>query len=737
MLKYLKIRVKALFTKNIFKAVGKQTDHSAILVNENINDSGKTDRAVETGIFAKDFEKLQSQVEKLKEELKIVNKNLENEVDQRTKEVNRAKETADAILYKTPVPVAIVDISTAAYLRVNQAMQEFHKLSSEELLKRTTLDTYYDPENDRQIIIDQLREYGKIDGIEVHSRRIGTGEGRWTIISVHPITFLGKEVYITSLLDITDRKMMEKQLRTQTAAMESAVNAFVITNQLGHIQWVNPAFTNLTGYSLNDVIGQQLHILNSGKHGNAFYEKMWDTILSGNVWEGEIINKKKNGELYTEEMTITPVFDEGKKISQFVAIKHDITERKRLEEIVIKAKERMEGELNVARDIQMSMLPLIFPAFPDRKEIDVYANLIPAREVGGDFYDFYFLDENHFCVVIGDVSGKGVPAALMMAVTKTLLKSRAGNDLSTASILTHVNNEIAKDNDTYMFITIFMGILNINTGELVYTNAGHNPSYILTSDKKTLILDDLHGPVTGIMEQLTYAESKINLNKDDYIFAYTDGITESQNERGELFSDARLLNLLETMAFNSPKSLIESIIQEVKRFEDKAEQFDDITVLSLRYCQNPNSIRFDQTAINISNNLKEIAIAIEKFEQFALKNNLNLTVIQKFNVTLDELLNNVISYGYEDELSHVINIHIVLRGERLAISLIDDGKPFNPFKNDPADTKLSIEERKVGGLGIHLVKNLMDEYDYKRSADKNIITIVKHNIDTNNDEFRN
>ena len=238
--------------------------------------------------------------------------------------------------------------------------------------------------------------------------------------------------------------------------MESAANGIVITNPMGIIQWVNPAFTKLTGYSADEVIGNNPSALKSGKHDREFFKNLWDTILKGEVWHDEVVNKKKNGDLYYEEMTITPVFDEKGEISQFVAIKQDITERKRLEEIVIKAKERMESELNVAKDIQMSMLPLIFPAFPQRDEIDIYGKLIPAREVGGDFYDFYFLDENHICFVVGDVSGKGVPAALMMAVTKTLLKSRAGNDKSTASILTHVNNEIAKDNDTYMFITVYM-----------------------------------------------------------------------------------------------------------------------------------------------------------------------------------------------------------------------------------------------------------------------------------------
>ncbi|MCZ6484110.1 MAG: SpoIIE family protein phosphatase, partial [Acidobacteria bacterium] len=162
-----------------------------------------------------------------------------------------------------------------------------------------------------------------------------------------------------------------------------------------------------------------------------------------------------------------------------------VVERKRHEQALQEAydvikdqKERMENELNVGRDIQMSMVPLTFPYPPDRDEFLVYAKLKPARELGGDFYDFYFVDERRFFFCIGDVSGKGVPAALFMAVTKTLIKSRTGEDCSTASILTHINDELSKDNSSCMFVTLFAGILDVTTGEFIYTNAGHNPPYL-------------------------------------------------------------------------------------------------------------------------------------------------------------------------------------------------------------------------------------------------------------------
>ena len=317
----------------------------------------------------------------------------------------------------------------------------------------------------------------------------------------------------------------------------------------------------------------------------------------------------------------------------------------------------------------------------------------------------------------------------MMAVTKTLLKSQAGNDKSTASILTHVNNEIAKDNDAYMFITVFMAILNTNTGELLYSNAGHNPSYILHKEQDHVTkLGDLHGPVVGAMENMTYKETMLNINKDDIILAYTDGVTESKNTKEEMYSDARFVEFLEKEKHNSPEDLTNKIIKSVKSFEGEAEQFDDITVLAVKYCQEPNTISNDSISIVIKNNLKEITTVIDHFESFGEKNNLPVPVILKVNIVFDEILNNNISYGFQDDSEHLINVEIELKGERLIITITDDGVPFNPFVKDPPDTKLSVNERDIGGLGIHIVKNLMDEYDYKRNADKNVITLVKHNI---------
>jgi anti-sigma regulatory factor (Ser/Thr protein kinase) len=168
----------------------------------------------------------------------------------------------------------------------------------------------------------------------------------------------------------------------------------------------------------------------------------------------------------------------------------------------------------------------------------------------------------------------------------------------------------------------------------------------------------------------------------------------------------------------------------VKAFEDGAEQFDDITAIAVQYCQNPNTISSDNISVEIINKLENINTVVDQFESFGIKNNIQLPIIHKFNIAFDELLSNIISYGYKDDIEHKIQVESELNGERLIVVITDDGIPFNPFKKDPPDTKLTVEERSIGGLGIHIVKNLMDEYTYKRNIDKNIITLIKHNINT-------
>jgi sigma-B regulation protein RsbU (phosphoserine phosphatase) len=233
------------------------------------------------------------------------------------------------------------------------------------------------------------------------------------------------------------------------------------------------------------------------------------------------------------------------------------------------------------------MIPLKFPPFPDRDEFSIYAALEPAREVGGDFYDYYFLDEERLCFCIGDVSGKGVPAALFMAMAKTLIKSRADDDRSTASILTHVNDKLSVDNPNCMFVTVFAGILNVRSGELVYTNAGHNPPYIRKQDGTLQCLDRRHGPAIGAMEGMDYKEERDTLEPGDLLFLYADGVTEAMDPEHRLFSENRLKDLLTATDTKGAATAVDHTVAAVRAFEGEAEQADDITVLALEFHGRP------------------------------------------------------------------------------------------------------------------------------------------------------
>lgn len=259
-------------------------------------------------------------------------------------------------------------------------------------------------------------------------------------------------------------------------------------------------------------------------------------------------------------------------------------------------KERMESELAIGRSIQMNMLTLTLPNLPKRRDLELDAILQPARELGGDFYDFYFFrehtsylfEQNTCCFCIGDVSGKGVPAALFMSVIKTLMKAQSDITLSPAKILTHVNQDLSVNNPTCMFATLFFGTLSLTTGDLVYTNAGHPSPYVRRQNGLIENLTERHGPPIGVLDGFVYQESRSHLSYGDILFSYSDGVTEAMDSQQNFFSDERLSDLLTSAQYGSAQESIQLVHQAVTQFQGNAEQSDDITMLSLRFLGCPD-----------------------------------------------------------------------------------------------------------------------------------------------------
>jgi phosphoserine phosphatase RsbU/P len=422
-----------------------------------------------------------------------------------------------------------------------------------------------------------------------------------------------------------------------------------------------------------------------------------------------------------------------------VAITTDITALKNAEQaaedakarladslaLVETAKARMQEELNVGRDIQRSMLPRVFPAFPDRKELELYAVLEPALEIGGDLYDFFLLDDHRLCFVIGDVSGNGVPAAMFMAMTKIMVKTRAASDPSPASIVTHVNDALSAENESCMFVTLYLGILNLRDGMLLTTNAGHNPPLLKRADGQFEWLTAQDGPLVGPMPGIAFKESTMQLKPGDELFLYTDGVTEADNRRRELFGTARLKDVLDKSRAASVVDRLGEVMNAVRTFAGDAPQADDITMLGLRYhgtSDMPARI-FRQT---MPNQLTAIPLLQTAFEQYVWQWEGARPLIPTLNMALDDLLNNVVQYAFpNDPTEHHIEVEGEVRDASVIMTITDDGIPFNPLTVAPPDLSVLLHEREIGGLGIHLVRSMFDEVTYHRNVGHNVLTVKK------------
>ena len=370
---------------------------------------------------------------------------------------------------------------------------------------------------------------------------------------------------------------------------------------------------------------------------------------------------------------------------------------------------RMEGELEVAQTIQMAMLPKVFPPFMDRLDINLYGIVDPAKEVGGDLYDFY-VRHNKLFFCVGDVSGKGVPAALVMAMTRSLFRSITSHEEDPAEIVRKMNRAIVDQNAQNMFLTLFLGVLDCETGELGYCNAGHNaPAIMANGEWKQL--DVVPNLPLGIEPEFTFQAQQTQLQHGDILFLYTDGLTEAENKRHELYGEERMLNELksERMKGLSPRHMINAMQASVEAYRKGAEQSDDLTMLVVRY-QTP--------ALMMRNDIEQIPTLAEWLEGLGIPEELNMPV----NLALEEIVSNVMLYAYPHSSGRVM----VEYTAPLIFTVSDNGIPFDPTKQKEADITLSAEERQIGGLGIHLVRQIMDEVKYERVEDKNVLTLIKH-----------
>ena len=380
-------------------------------------------------------------------------------------------------------------------------------------------------------------------------------------------------------------------------------------------------------------------------------------------------------------------------------------------------KERIGAELDVARHIQASMLPCIFPAFPERHEFDIYASMTPAKEVGGDFYDFFLVDDDHLAMVMADVSGKGVPAALFMMISKTLLKSAVQSGLSPGAVLEKVNNQLCENNDAEMFVTVWLGILEISTGKMKCANAGHEYPAIMRRDGAFQLFKDKHGLVLAGMEGARYREYALELNEGDRLFVYTDGVPEATNADTVLYGTDRMLRALNEAKGSSCRGLLEALHRDVDAFVGAADQFDDITML----CIERRTAADGMKKISIAPTLDKLPEATSFFEDILSAADAPMKVIAQVNVAVDEIFSNIARYSG----ATAATLGCALADGRITLRFSDNGRPYDPTGKPDPDTTLSAEERDIGGLGIFMVKKIMDEVTYEYVDGLNILTLVK------------
>ena len=383
-------------------------------------------------------------------------------------------------------------------------------------------------------------------------------------------------------------------------------------------------------------------------------------------------------------------------------------------------KNRINTELSIAREIQASMLPGSFPAFPLRDEFDIFAEMIPAKEVGGDFYDFFLIDKDNLAVVIADVSGKGIPASLFMVNTKTLI-NYFSSDKNPKDVFDLINKKLCQNNDACIFVTSIMGVYNIPTGRFVFVNAGHNPPLLKKNGGSFEYLITKPQVMLAVMEDVKYAQEEITVKEGDTLYFYTDGVTEAMNREKELYGEDRLLAALNKYKFSPPKELIVNIKKEVDNFAAAAEQADDIAMLALHINEKVKDKTKNQITVDAAKECLDEAINFISSE--LIKTDYPLNIQNEIEIASEEVFTNIVNYAYGQKGGRV-KILVSTENE-IIIRFEDNGRPFNPQEQEAPDLNKPINEREIGGLGLYMVKKIMDRVEYEREDGKNILVITK------------
>lgn len=396
--------------------------------------------------------------------------------------------------------------------------------------------------------------------------------------------------------------------------------------------------------------------------------------------------------------------------------------------------DRYKEEFEMAKQIQLSALPNVFPPFPNDPEIDFYAKYKPAKIIGGDFYDYYYVSKNRLAFLIADVSGKGVPAAMFMMRAKTAFRVFSDKKNNAADVLEAVNNYLCENNEAEMFVTAWFGVADIENGRIEYASAGHNAPYAIhPTEGDVKKLDAKPALVLGAMPDISYTNNYYVCKPNEKVLLFTDGIVEAHNVNNELFGEDKLIETIKKHRARDVRDICEHVSFEVDEFSAGQEQFDDYSLLCFIYkgADEASPVKKDywESEITVFSKIDSVSKVIERCEETCKFSNAPDEFTYMFDVCIDEIFSNIVKFSYKRS-NEYISVRIIVdeRGERnfVQLTFVDTGPRFNPLDQESPDITLSAEDREIGGLGIFMVREMVDEMSYEYKSLANWLTITKY-----------
>ncbi len=512
----------------------------------------------------------------------------------------------------------------------------------------------------------------------------------------------GKTTLITYTLPIHD------SLDRPVGVMGADVSLDTLASIIKSIDLYPNSYCTLENIDGQVLVGPPANRKTKGKI-HVFTEKIEDKdiVLKLTIYDSDMYKRLRKSSLFFLLMALSGIF-----AVLFISYQ-SLQNLSKLNEVRMR-EQHIEDELTIARNIQQSLLPSERIDKID-KILEIKGLQIPAKFVGGDLFDYYVRD-NKLLFCIGDVSGKGVPAALLMAISHSLFRTLSAQDDRPEHIMTALNNAISDNNPDIMFITLFLGVMDLDTGTVSYCNAGHNPPIIVRSGRAEY-LDTEPSLILGVELSAEYTAKELTLASGDALFLYTDGLTEAENAEKEVFGEGRALEAAATFGTQTAEQQIEQMHQAVHVFVNHAEQSDDLTMLSIRY------VHADNTLV-MENRIEELDKLEPFLSRFFEQESVDMSLLPQLDLALEEAATNVIMYAYPEGERGTAELTLDMVEGRIHATLCDSGLPFDPLQRPEVNLDVSLEERQIGGLGIHLIKEIMSEVSYEYKDGKNVLKMT-------------